>query len=513
MDQTQPDTEPNKKERNLPFATFHSSNRKFGLREILTEVFYNDRIFLTALFLPVFFSLALSLIVKETYTSEARLLVMMSSGHLMQGGLGAAVGLGGMGAQSQIVRAEAEILGSRTLRETTLRALGPDSVYPELTDLADNKGFEKALILAAENLEENFSIHLVPSTNIIALAFKHENPEVAALLLNTAIGFYLEQRKDIFADIGLEVLAQELKAAERSLSNLDEKMKELRNQAGVSDFASERQALINRLTRLELDQVRAEVDIQGLVAQVSELNLLINLIPQEVNISAEDAGLSALNQALDTMRKLEMERGKLIERFQKGSRFIDEIDKRLELANQSVDKMKKIDLDQKRTGRNVVYDEIQQDKISFQAKQKALEAETSARVFAILETKERLDALNTLETGFNQLQRRRLVLETNFKTFSIRYEQERMAKAVEANFEDSTIRVIEYAVPPIEGKSKRKAIIVLGFLGGIFLAALSLYFSRLTRTVMVTPEDVEEALSLPVLTTINTKRSFILEDE
>ena len=493
------------------FTSFRLAERKFGLREILTEVFLNGRIFLIALFAPILISLVLSLLATKTYVSEARLLVMPSREHMMQGPMGM-MSIGGMGAETRIVRAEAEILGSRALRDKTLTALGPDNIYPKVSSIADQESFEQALSIAAAEMDEDLAIRFLPNTNIIALSYKHEDTELSALLLNTMIGIYLEQRREIFADVGIDVLAGELKQFEEILAKHDADMETLRGQAGVNDFGSERQAMIRRLTTLELDQVRAEVDIKGLQAQEEELKKLINLIPEQISEFSEDAGLSALNQALDNLRKLEMERGNLIERFEKGSRFIVEIDKKVVLAQQSVSKLQKLNVDQNRTGRNDVFDEVQQDIINTQADKRALEAEIAARAHAIGDTSQRIDELNVLETKYNQLQRQRVILEANYKAYAMKYEQERLTKAVEANFDDSTIRVIEHAMPPLEGESKKQAIIILGVLAGLFLSATALYISRITRNVMVTPEEVEDELKLPVLMSINDKRLLLMKD-
>lgn len=489
------------------FKTFRLSSRKFGLREILTEIFLNSRLFLISLFTPITLSVFLSLLATETFVSETRLLVMVSREHMMQGPMGM-MSMGGMGAETRIVRAEAEILRSHSLLENTLRALGPDNLYPEFGAIADDEGYEKALKLAVESLEEDIAIRFLPSTNVIAISYRHEEGDLAALLLNTMVSIYLEQRREIFADVGIEVLAKEIDNLDIALAEHDRQMQELRDLVQVKDFSSEQKALIRRLTTLELDQVRSRVNIEGLYAHEGELEDLIDRIPEEVSIFSQNVGVNAFNQALNNLSQLEMEQSKLIERYESGSRFIDEVNKKVLQAERNVEKLQKMNADEKGKGRNQTFDEVQQSIINTQADKSQLEAEIEARQISISDTKSRLDEFHTVETKYNQLKRQRVVMEVNYKASAIKYEQERLTKAVEANFDDSTIRVIEHATSPSEGEDKKNAIIILGLLSGIFLAASSLYISRMSRNVMVSPEEVEDTLNLPVLMTINDKRRF-----
>jgi uncharacterized protein involved in exopolysaccharide biosynthesis/Mrp family chromosome partitioning ATPase len=480
----------------------------YGLRDLLTEIFYNRPLVMATLAIPIIAGIVATFFLPTIYDVTARLLVLVSREHVAGGGLGAA-GFGqSFDAQARIVQAEAQILRSRSLREDALTQLGPETVYPQLSAglTGGNDSQEVLATKGAELLDSDLEVQLVPSTNVISINYEHPDPEMAALVLNTLIDLYLERRQDIFSDVTPSVLLDELNRLENDISSVDQRLQMLRSRTGISDLDAQRAALIARMNQLQTQQIAAGVDTEALFARVDELEQAIDRIPEEIELFVEDGNSDALNNALDNVRALELERAKLAESYREGSRFIREIDERLDVARRLLDTFRNIRLERGRKGRNTVYDSLQQEIISLQGERQSVEARVDALETAIEMTQRRLDRLDEAESEYRKLQLRRVVLVESYTQYAGRVQQERLARALENAFEDPTIRVIERAEIPVEGRSIRLQVVVLSVIVAIGLTAGIVYVRAVSRAVFISAEGAHRALDLHVFA-IDEKRA------
>ncbi len=301
-------------------------------------------------------------------------------------------------------------------------------------------------------------------------------------------------------------LTDELTRLEANIAEIDTDLKLLRNRSGVSDIDAQRAALIARLNQFQSAQISAGVDTEALFARVAELEQSIDRIPEKIDLFVEDGNTSAMNNALDNVRELELERAKLAERYREGSRFIREIDERLDVARRIVETFQKLRIDRERKGRNTVYDTLLQQIISLSGERQAVEARMDALETAIEMTSRQLSRLDDVEAEFRKLQLRRLVLSQSYTEYAGRVQQERLARALENAFEDPTIRVIERAEIPVNGRSIRLQVLVLSVIVGIGLTAGIVYVRAISRAVFISAEGAHRSLDLHVFA-IDEKRS------
>ncbi|MEQ9329140.1 MAG: Wzz/FepE/Etk N-terminal domain-containing protein [Rhodospirillales bacterium] len=479
----------------------------YGLRDLLTEIFYNRPLVMTTLAIPIVAGIVATFFLPTIYDVTARLLVLVSREHVAGGGLGNAGFAQSFDAQARIVQAEAQILRSRGLREEAIRIIGPETAYPAIAASLIGKENEEALIIkAAERLDMDTEVQLVPGTNVLSITYEHPDPRIAARMLNTIVDLYIARRQEIFTDVTPAALTDELTRLETNIAEIDADLRMLRTRSGVSDIDAQRAALIARLNQFQSAQISAGVDTEALFARVAELEQSIDRIPEKVDLFVDDGNTTAMNNALDNVRELELERAKLADRYQDGSRFIREIDERLDVARRIVETFQKLRIDRERKGRNTVYDNLLQQIISLSGERQAVEAKMDALESAIEVTSRQLGRLDEVESEFRKLQLRRLVLSQSYTEYAGRVQQERLARALENAFEDPTIRVIERAEVPVEGRSIRLQVLVLSIIVGIGLTAGIVYVRAISRAVFISAEGAHRSLDLHVFA-IDEKRS------
>jgi len=476
-----------------------------GIRELLNGIFYSYKLILVTFFAPIALAAAFSTTLKVNYPADAQLLVLLSRQHILGAGLGTAGFGGALNMQARIVKAEAQILGARELREEVARTFGPLKLYPDLQDDSSLRDEASQILAAATELDNDLTVDLSSTSDIVHLHFEHHNPVLAADVLNYIIDRYLIRRQSIFADEGNVVMESRIHELEDELAALTTQIEDLQRDIDVSDFEIARRAALQKLAKLEEARFTAQAAVQGLSARLKELELLIGLVPEEVPQFSDDGESTALNSAMDRLNSLEVERSKIANIYKPNSKIYQEIEIRVAQARQSVETVKQSNIGRQRVGRNATHDSLTREMIVLQAQQREQEAIFDEQEKAIEETQQRLLDLESVQSKHNKLFLDRTILIEKLKEYSVRLEKENLAKSLENLHDDPTIRIIERAVPAVEGKSRHLQVISIGILCGIIFSVAAIYLTSIGRSIMITPEEAQRTLELPVLLSIATK--------
>ena len=98
----------------------------------------------------------------------------------------------------------------------------------------------------------------------------------------------------------------------------------------------------------------------------------------------------------------------------------------------------------------------------------------------------------------------RTLLEKNLQIYAQKAEESLIQEELDRQ-KTANVRVIEQAQIPREGKSLRVMVLGLALIGGL-VAALALAFLKdFFREVLISPEDTERVLGLPVLVAVPLK--------
>jgi uncharacterized protein involved in exopolysaccharide biosynthesis len=137
-----------------------------------------------------------------------------------------------------------------------------------------------------------------------------------------------------------------------------------------------------------------------------------------------------------------------------------------------------------------------------EAEAKALRAREEAQMAKLAEYQRRLDALDRIQPEFNGLQNQLQMDEDNYRLYLTRFEESRIARAMDAQ-KISGVRVIEEASPPTSPIDSRRVIKILAGVLGSAVASVALAFvMHHFDDSLDTADDVERNLDLPVLVSL-----------
>lgn len=476
-----------------------------GLRELLNGIFYSYKLILVTFFVPLLMAMAFSTTLQVSYPANAQLLVLLSRQHILGAGLSTAGFGGALNMQARIVKAEAQILGARELRQDIARKFGPTKLYPKLEKQAAYQDEEALILAAATKFDRDLTIDLSSTSDIVQLHFDHHDPVMAADVLNYLIDRYLIRRASIFADEGNVVMESRIKELEEELSSLTTSIEDLQREIDVNDFEIERRVLLEKLAKLESSKFTSTAAIEGLKARLKELELLIDLVPEEVEQFNDDGESSALNAAMNKLNALALEQAQIANIYKPNSQKYQEMEIRLAQAKKALAEVRESKVGRQRFGRNATHDSLQREIIILQAQQREQEAVTYEQEQKIDETQQRLLDLEAVQAKHNKLFLDRVIIIEKLKEYAVRLEKENLAKSLENLHDDPTIRIIERAVPAIEGSSRHFQVISIGILCGLIFSVAAIYLTSIGRSIMITPEEAQRTLELPVLLSIGIK--------
>lgn len=217
--------------------TRRSSNRtvrrRFALSDLPT-LLWRERQLILAVFLVVLgLGVLAAFALKTTYQAHSSLLVR-----------GASVG----SPQSEI-----EILRAGPLPLRVIEKLGLPRTYPQLAAKAAKAppAEQRRLMgLAAQSIERRLKIESEPGAPVVRLAFSHQDPKAAALILNTLLEEYLIYRRSV-------LLAPD--------SDQQKRLAELQAQ-------------------IERQRYEAQVQLQARTASLAALDAQLGGVPREVRL-------------------------------------------------------------------------------------------------------------------------------------------------------------------------------------------------------------------------------------
>ncbi len=457
-----------------------------------------------AVFLPI---AALGLVIasqsKTTYTTSTRLLATLDDFYVyrpLSGGGPASVPLD----QDQVIQAELELLRSPVVAERVLSRFRLDQVFPEIAEARDRKlagaseeerGRQSRLAFqtGVDRLLKILETGAAPKTPVIFARFKHEDPEMAAEILNATIGAYLNYRAELLDDSSSDSFAAQRQSFEADLLDAEAQLRDFLVANGLSDFSGERAGIQGLLDTVKGELLAVEGRATAAQARLQELRVQLRQTDEEVDIYVEDTGDQ-------TLQALQLERQDLLSRYTQDSRPVQAIDRRIARAEEFLNRQDG-PRGTVRRGPNPVWQDLSTQLAALEAEARSLQEQRRElqRQVATLEVRQK--KLGDLAPQWQELLRQRDLAERGVVDYATR-ESDARARVQMAQRNADNIRVIEPARAPMKGASASLPILALSLLFAGFTALMAGLLFAFTRAGFATAGSLERTLGVPVLASI-----------
>lgn len=395
-----------------------------------------------------------------------------------------------------------EVLRGHYLLDKVVRKIGHNNIYTsdELPTDEENSGEDYQIEATANILRDKISVSAIPKSSLLSVSFEHEDPEIAAKVVNTLVNLFINRHMTILKDEEKrDFYQQQSKQLETKLQKNEQALQELKHKNGIlSSIPEEKRILVEQQLKLEAEHGQTIIKIQEINERISQINAQLS------TTSDNPQALASLNQRL---LNLQAEESKLLASFNKTSRVVINVRNEISQVKAKIKKLgkgKSYGNNPTSTGTSL-YSRLQESLLDQQVEQGALKAAEQAQNVQLEKYRTKIILLDKIEKALERQEEQILIDQKNYKMFLAKYEQTSITNAMDEKG-ITNIKIVEPAyVPngPIHGKRSMAVLMsmVFGLFGGIGLA----YLLELLGPTIDTKKDVEKYLGVPVLASIPDK--------
>jgi uncharacterized protein involved in exopolysaccharide biosynthesis len=404
------------------------------------------------------------------------------------------------------INSEIEILKSQYLIEKMVEVLGPTQIYPELRGADDGHGQQEEIVnkVVRKIRDKNLEVEKVAQSNVIKISFIHEDPILAAKVVNTLIDLYFQRHMDLHQNLeSFGFYQAQSKLLEGKLTQAEASLQALMKQYGVSAPAQERELLLRQIGELKSKLFQTLTEEAETEKRIIELRRQLAQAPKTISLYEEiDNSPLIVNSLKTKLMELEMKEQELLAKYKDKSRVIRDIRKQIKTVTEELAEQERKLHSKSRSGVNPIYQSLLERLLQAETGLKGLKATEISQAAHLEEYKKRLSELNRVEMDFNNLQHRIKIDRQNYQLYLTRFEESRISSAMNAE-EISNVSLIDPGKPPLNPISPKILLniilsLLVGGIGGLAMAFLWEYFDDKLEQ----ESDVEKFLGLPILASI-----------
>ncbi len=391
-----------------------------------------------------------------------------------------------------------EVLLGHYLLDKMVRKLGHNNIYNSEALQADdeNNDQEIQIELAVKFLQADIDVSAIPNSSLLNVGIVHEDPNVAAEVVNTLVGMFVNRHMTIRNDDEKRAFyKQQAVALEDKLLTNETALQKLKQENGIlSSIPEEKRILVEQ--QMKLAALRGETVIK--MREIEERTTQINA--QLENTSDDPQAITSLNQRLTDLQTKESE---ILANFDRKSSVAINIRNEVSVVKSQIKKLSKGKLyGSKPSSGEPLYARLQETMLQLEVDANALNATEQAQKDQLENYRNKITILDTMEKSLERQEEQILIDQKNYKMFLSKYEQSAISNAMDEGGM-SNIKIVEPAyipIQPMEGKRRMAVLIsmLFGLLGGIGLA----YLLELLSPTIDTKKDVEQYLGVPVLAVV-----------
>ncbi len=457
---------------------------------------WRERGLMLAVFLVICLAgLGFAMTLKKSYSASSSILIQLGQEYVYEPRAGDA-GRGAVPDTDSLVQSEVEILQSGALRDRVIRRIGLGNLYPNLAaKYAGASPAEKALIMAkaVEAMGKKLTVGSAPDNPVVRVGFEHDDPVIAARVVNTLLEEYLIYRRSVLIHPTSPVFERQRVMFEDQLGKADTAYQDFLATNDIGDFTAQKTAATQLVGQIEAQRYAAEITLQDRQARLRTLDAQMTQIAPEIGLYRD---IDATAQT--RLAALRLQREEMLSRYRADADPVRDVEAQIAQLEAGVGAGRTTTDGARRFGVNPVHQTLQTERIQTAAEIAALQQSLVAYAAQSTKATSQLQRLAALEPQFQALSMDRDVLQTSVRDFTVRERQDEAARQIASETNDN-IRIVDRATPTTRGTSLRKPVVMLAFLFGLFSALCAGLVRMFLRPGLPTRASAQRTLDLPVL--------------
>jgi len=272
-----------------------SETTKPSLRDFLYIVFKRKIQILAFFFATVFVGTLITFLWKPTYEASSQILVKVGRENVYVPATGNVNPVVRVDREEQL-NSEIEILKGRSLAEEVVKSIGPRAIYPKLEAKGpgifggDSNANPQEMLLnkATLNLQKELEVKGIKKSNVIEVSFKHQNPKMAATVVNDMVKFFLDRHLEVHKNPhSYKFFKEQSQAYKDNLRKTEGRLQALKAKYNVTSLEEERRLYLTQEANLKNDVNRTIVQEAETKNRVIQIRRQLGITPKTISQGRE----------------------------------------------------------------------------------------------------------------------------------------------------------------------------------------------------------------------------------
>lgn len=370
-----------------------------------------------------------------------------------------------------------------------------------------NEGHAERVERAARRLAKKLRVEPVKKTNLIAIRYAADDPQVAARVLQSLAKVYLEKHMNVHRPGGeLRFFTEQTAESRRQLGEMQQQLRQFTAEHGVVSAGLQRDLTLQKLIEVDANHRQTNVELAETEQRVSELESQLEKLPERTTTQIRSADNPELLKELkSSLLNLELKRTQLLTKFEPNHRLVQEVDEQIAQAKSAMAAESTAPVRDETTDKNSQYEWAQSELQRARVQLKTLEAREAA--IARVEVAYRGMATRFGEDAITQedlLGKEKAALE-NYLLYVKKQEEARMHDALDQGGIVNVAIAQEPTAPALPAQSPWM-VLAVGFIAAATTATGAAFVADYTHPLFRDPDDVVAYLNSPVLASLPKER-------
>ena len=410
------------------------------------------------------------------------------------------------------MNSEVELIKSQDLLEKVVAASGLLNASGRQRWLARlhlfrfaDDGSSQALAGAVRELRSSLKVETLSKTSLISISYQDHDPSRAAQVLTTLVNLYMEKHLAVHRPNGtLGFFREQTQQYEEGLKSAESRLIDFTKQQNVVSPELQKAATLQKLAEFQADLKQAQGAVNETEERIRNLEAQAATVPPRLTTQRKTADNPQLMEQLKTtLLNLELKRTELLQKFEPSYRLVQEVDTQISQTKAAIETAENSKPSEETTDRNPVYEWVDSELAKARselASNQARAAALSRSVQAYQQQASELDKQGIVEEG---LVRDKNTEEANYLLYLRKQEEARISDALDRS-RIINVAIAEAAAVPAMPVRSGKFILLVGLAMALLVALSAAVAAEFLNPSLVTPDDVQEFLDVPVLASISS---------
>jgi uncharacterized protein involved in exopolysaccharide biosynthesis len=356
---------------------------------------------------------------------------------------------------------------------------------------------------AARRLAKKLDVEPVKKTNLIAVSYASDNPQIASRVLQSVAKVYL-QKHTVVHRPGDEVhfFEQQTGESRRQLEEAQKRLLEFAAGHSVVAAAQQRDLTLQKLSDIDEGYRETRIDLAETEERMSELRKRLNALPERTTTQLHTSDNPELQKALkSSLLDLQLKRTALLTKFEPGHPLLQEIEKQIAQAEAAIAAQSSAPVRDETTDKDPHYEWAKSELERAEVQWKALNARATAEGVEVSSYRELARRFGDDAIAQDDLANSEKAAEENYLLYVKKQEEARMADALDQRG-IVNVAMAEEPVAPALPVLSTYVVLAIGMAAAGASGAGAAFAADYVDTAFRTPDDVLAYLNAPVLASL-----------